>query len=40
MGIKFNLEKAYDRVNWSFLEEIVRGISFSEMLVKLIMFCI
>lgn len=37
---KIDLKKTYDRVDWSFLEQILRTIGFDETLTKLIMFCI
>lgn len=40
MAVKVDLEKAYDRVSWSFLKEILRDVGFLEDLVKLMMFCI
>lgn len=37
---KIDLKKTYDRVDWCFLEQILRTIGFDETLTKLIMFCI
>lgn len=40
MVIKVDLEEAYDRVNWNFLQSVVRAADLSKNLVKLIMHCI
>jgi hypothetical protein len=40
MGIKLDMSKAYDRVEWVFLEVIMRKMEFSEVWVKLIMECV
>lgn len=37
--IKIDLEKAYDRVRWEFLEDIVRAAHFLDSLVRVIMNC-
>ncbi|XP_057422473.1 uncharacterized protein LOC130716276 [Lotus japonicus] len=37
---KLDLEKAYDRVNWSFLEETLVASGFPPTCVRLIMFCV
>ncbi|OMP01704.1 reverse transcriptase [Corchorus capsularis] len=40
MAIKIDLEKAYDRVNWSFLRDTLRDFGFSEKWTRLIMLCV
>ncbi|XP_061373781.1 uncharacterized protein LOC133316100 [Gastrolobium bilobum] len=40
MAIKLDLEKAYDRVSWSFLEETLHLTGMSKKLVDLIMTCV
>lgn len=40
MIIKIDLEKAYDRVDWKFLKEVVRKVGFSDPLRNVIMSCI
>lgn len=40
VAIEVDLEKAYDRVNWDFLEKILWAASFGLTLTQLIMFCI
>jgi hypothetical protein len=40
MGIKLDMSKAYDRLEWVFLEVIMRKMEFSEVWVKLIMECV
>ena len=39
MVIKFDLEKAYDRLEWSFIKMVLEHFGFLEMLIKLIMSC-
>jgi hypothetical protein len=40
MGIKLDMSKAYDRVEWAFLEAIMRRMGFSARWIDLIMGCI
>ncbi|KAG8372576.1 hypothetical protein BUALT_Bualt12G0080400 [Buddleja alternifolia] len=40
MVIKLDLEKAYDKVNWEFLEQTLDFFGFPPNLVRLIMFCV
>jgi len=40
VGIKLDMEKAYDRVEWDFLESTLLTMSFSINLVKTIMVCV
>ena len=40
MAIKIDLEKAYDRIKWSFIREILFKFNFSDKLIELIMSCI
>lgn len=39
LAVKIDLEKAYNRVNWGFLEKILHLMGFSSAIVKVIMFC-
>lgn len=39
-AIKLDMSKAYDRVEWAFLENIVRRMGFHERGVELIMMCV
>lgn len=40
MAIKIDLEKAYDRVDWSYLGGILDRVGFDKNMIKLIMFCL
>ena len=40
MAIKINLEKAYDRLEWSFIYKILRVFHFPQNIIKLIMSCV
>ncbi|XP_010468796.1 PREDICTED: uncharacterized protein LOC104748915 [Camelina sativa] len=40
MAIKTDMSKAYDRVEWAFVEEILRKMGFAETWISWIMFCV
>ena len=40
MAIKVDLAKAYDRLEWSFIRNVLIAIRFPEVLVELIMSCV
>jgi len=40
MGFKLDMNKAYNRVEWPFLEAVMRKLGFVEQWIKLIMACV
>jgi hypothetical protein len=40
MGIKLDMSKAYDRVEWKFLEAIMRKLGFEDRWINLVMSCV
>lgn len=40
MGIKLDMKKAYERVEWDFLEAIMEKLGFSARWIRLIMVCV
>lgn len=40
MAVKIDLEKAYDKIEWSFIREMLTLFNYPENLVKLIMSCV
>lgn len=38
MAIKVDLEKAYDQIEWNFLETIIKAVGFDDKMSSLIMF--
>lgn len=40
MVVKVDLEKAYDRINWSFIEDNLTDIDLPKDMVKIIMKCV
>ena len=40
MAIKLDISKAYDRVEWAYLEAIMRRLRFQERWISLMMMCV
>lgn len=40
LAVKIDLEKSYDRINWSFLEKVLEIVGLEPNLINLIMFCV
>ena len=40
MAIKLDMSKTYDRVEWSYLESVIRRVSFTERWITLLMLCV
>ena len=40
MAVKFDMSKAYDRVEWAYLESMIKKMGFGERWISLIMMCV
>lgn len=40
MALKLDISKAYDRIEWMFLEEVTRQMGFGERWISLILKCV
>jgi hypothetical protein len=40
MAVKLDISKAYDRVEWNFLEKVMRRLGFAEQWINLVMMCV
>ena len=40
MAIKLDMSKAYDNVEWSYLESVMRRVGFTKRWIKLLMLCV
>lgn len=38
--VKIDLEKAYDRIGWDFIDRVLLVVGFEDSLRKLIMYCV
>lgn len=39
-GLKIDISKAYDKLEWRFLEEMMRKLGFCEQWVQVVMICV